>query len=890
MKGIWNRLRLALLGGILAFAGAGIVSPLAGGVVAEAASSDWVGKAFEKISSVDELQDGDAILLASKGNFAGSFDSSDYFNSATGSSGDSVVCTDAFEVFLLSGESGKFTLECDTLSDGSFVEYHGSSNKVYLTTSSSEADTWTFAYSSNKFRIQSGNVTGRYLQYNSGSPRFACYTGSQQYLDIYKFIETTSGEYVASLEVSPSSLEVTSGNAIDLSGFEVTTGGEAYEHYTAEIGTKTGDTFVARALIESGVTLYAAGDNCIRFTANDPISAEDDGHAYADVNITLTVPEATSVTVDPSEAETIVDGTIQLTATVLPVGASQEVTWSTENSDIVAVTDAGLVTGLKEGEATVVATTPNGKTGSATIIVSSDVVGQTRIAGNAGQTDVQGVVTGKTAVWEVADRFTLTQYQNSSNTAPNISNEEIRFYSGHTMVFAPSENVRITSIKIQTTKDEYKLSDATYENAKRTGSDTQGDLEPIDGYKAITIRASAQIRLSYIIVHWVYAQPVEFGILTRIEVNTAPTRLSYMTGDAASLEGLSVIAYDSDGNSEVISLDDEGLSITPSEGYVFAEKDVGDHQAIVKYTRGDVTVEAETTWTYHVEVLQTTEYVKATSVDDILLGDEIIIVGTNGGKTYAMGAQSGSYRGGVEVDVPVDGKITIADNVTDVARITIRVSAVAEGSLSLYDGEGSDEGYLASGNSKSNNLYTNDSADGNSSWILASSGDSLTLTAVEGNAEEPRTSFRFNYVNDAPRFTCYRTSTSSAQPHVEIYVRAHVAADQAAELARYMMEADTKDQCLRKFEIAKDAYLNRMGEDGRELFKTGDTYLDAKNRYEAWARHLGQLPYEEGAVQAFRFFNGNEGSMNWAIAGASLGIAVLGAAGYLFYRKKKVAR
>ena len=105
-----------------------------------------------------------------------------------------------------------------------------------------------------------------------------------------------------------------------------------------------------------------------------------------------------------------------------------------------------------------------------------------------------------------------------------------------------------------------------------------------------------------------------------------------------------------------------------------------------------------------------------------------------------------------------------------------------------------------------------------------------------------------------------------------------------------MMEADTEDQCLTKFEIAKDAYLNRMGEDGRELFKTGDTYLDAKNRYEAWARHLGQLPYEEGAVQAFRFFNGNEGSMNWAIAGASLGIAVLGAAGYLFYRKKKVAR
>lgn len=869
MKGIWNRLRLALLGGILAFAGAGMISPLAGGVVAEAAPGDYV-----QITSADQLKNGQYVI--------GDVDEYGLLYEISDNWGQVSTTVEPLVFTLELAESGSFWLSCDS---GYLVV--PTSNTINLETSRPATANVEFVRTSSG-KIGIGN-SSRLLMLNSGKLRF--YTSSKTYptAKLYWIEEAiASGDYVESIEVSPSSINATSGQAVDLTQFQVTAGGEAYEHYTAEIGTKTGDSFVARDFVESGVTLYAIGDNCIRFTANDPISAEDDGHAYADVNITLTVPEATSVTVDPSEAETIVDGTIQLTATVLPVGASQEVTWSTENSDIVAVTDAGLVTGLKEGEATVVATTPNGKTGSATIIVSNDVVGQTRIAGNAGQTDVQGVVTGKTAVWEVADRFTLTQYQNSSNTAPNISNEEIRFYSGHTMVFAPSENVRITSIEIQTTKDEYKLSGATYENAKRTGSDTQGVLEPIDGYKAITIRASAQIRLSYIIVHWVYAQPVEFGILTRIEVNTAPTRLSYMTGDAASLEGLSVIAYDSDGNSEVISLDDEGLSITPSEGYVFAEKDVGDHQAIVKYTRGDVTVEAETTWSYHVEILQVTEYVKATSVDDILLGDEIIIVGTNGGKTYAMGAQSGSYRGGVEVDAPVDGKITIADNVTDVARITIRVSAVAEGSLSLYDGEGSDEGYLASGNSKSNNLYTNDSADGNSSWILASSGDSLTLTAVEGNAAEPHTSFRFNYVNDAPRFTCY--GTSSGQPHVEIYVREHVASDQAAELSRYMMESDTENQCLTKFEIAKDAYLNRMGDDGRELFKTGDEYLAAKERYEAWANHLGQLPYEEGAVQAFRFFNGNGDSMNWAIAGASLGIAVLGAAGYLFYRKKKVAR
>ena len=871
MKGIWNRLRLALLGGILAFAGAGMISPLAGGVVAEAAPGDYV-----QITSADQLKNGQYVL--------GDVDSYGLVYTVESNWG-RVSTTEEPLVFTLElGESqSSFWLGCDS---GYLTVPNDNGISLSPTKPSSANLMWV--ETSGKFGI--GN-SERLLMRNNDL-RFYKTSSTYSVAKLYWIEEAiTSGDYVESIEVSPSSINATSGHAVDLSEFQVTASGEAYEHYTAEIGSKTGDSFVARDFVEPGVTLYAIGDNCIRFTANDPISAENDGHAYADVTLTLTVPEATSVTVDPSEAATIVGGTIQLTATVLPAGASQSVTWSTEDTDIVSVSDSGLVTGLKGGEATVTATTENGKTGNVTITVSDAVVGQTRLAGNDGQTDVQGVVSGNTAVWDVKDRFTLTQYKNSSSNVPNVSYEEIRIYASHSVVFEPAENVRITLIEVKVNSGKEDLSKATFENATKSGSDSDAVVTPVDGTKAVTINASAQIRIDYFIVHWTYAMPVEFGTLASVEVNTTPTRLSYMTGDMVSLDGLSILAYDTDGNSEAVALDDEGISITPAEGYVFTEEDVGDHQAVVSYTRGDVTVSAETTWTYHVEVLQTTEYVKATSVNDILLGDEIIIVGTNGGKTYAMGAQSGNYRGSVEIDAPVDGKITIPDNVSEVARITVRVSGVAEGSLSLYDGEGDDEGYLASGNSTSNNVYTNDSVDGNSSWLLGSSGDSLTLTAVEGNAEQPRISFRFNYNNGNPRFNCYQITSNVEQfPHVEIYVREHVAADQAAELTRYMMETDTQDQCLTKFEIAKDAYLNRMGEDGRELFKTGDEYLDAKTRYEAWASYLGQLPYEKGAVQAFRFFNGNEGSMNWAIAGASLGIAVLGAAGYLFYRKKKVAR
>lgn len=218
MKGIWNRLRLALLGGILAFAGAGIVSPLAGGVVAEAASSDWVGKTFEKISSVDDLQDGDAILLASNGNFASSYTSS-YFKATNGSTGNSVVCTDEFEVFLLAGENGKFTLECDALSDGYYVYYSGSGNAVHRTTSQSSADTWTFSFSSNKFVVTNGDYPTRILQYNSSSPRFACYTSSQQNLDVYRYVPIVYDEIraVGTLEKT----EYYEGEVFDPSGIEI---------------------------------------------------------------------------------------------------------------------------------------------------------------------------------------------------------------------------------------------------------------------------------------------------------------------------------------------------------------------------------------------------------------------------------------------------------------------------------------------------------------------------------------------------------------------------------------------------------------------------------------------------------------------------------------------
>lgn len=100
-------------------------------------------------------------------------------------------------------------------------------------------------------------------------------------------------------------------------------------------------------------------------------------------NFTISVAEAenrpaTSVEVSPATATGELNGnqnTIQLTAAVLPQGATNKnVTWSSSNNDIAAVDDAGLVVCKAVGKAVITATTVDGKlTDSATITVVEEL-------------------------------------------------------------------------------------------------------------------------------------------------------------------------------------------------------------------------------------------------------------------------------------------------------------------------------------------------------------------------------------------------------------------------------------------------------------------------------------------------------------------------------------
>ena len=87
--------------------------------------------------------------------------------------------------------------------DNIFVGYRGSGNNAYIYEAYTEKNCdWTFTFADGLFTCTNGSVTDRQLQYNTNSPRFACYTGSQKNLTLYKLESGKQAVTVAFNEVN----------------------------------------------------------------------------------------------------------------------------------------------------------------------------------------------------------------------------------------------------------------------------------------------------------------------------------------------------------------------------------------------------------------------------------------------------------------------------------------------------------------------------------------------------------------------------------------------------------------------------------------------------------------------------------------------------------------
>ena len=154
---------------------------------------------FKQVVKDGDLKVGDYILLVSDKNVMTQQDGTIRGHATLSSITDGKITIDNdgdYQIVKLEegSQSGSFALRVGN----EYLEYHGKSNAVYTVSKtdaeSLEAMSWylNFDAETNTFEIQNVGYADRSLQYNSSSPRFACYTSNQQDPSIYKFVDVES--------------------------------------------------------------------------------------------------------------------------------------------------------------------------------------------------------------------------------------------------------------------------------------------------------------------------------------------------------------------------------------------------------------------------------------------------------------------------------------------------------------------------------------------------------------------------------------------------------------------------------------------------------------------------------------------------------------------------
>jgi len=185
---------------------------------------------------------------------------------------------------------------------------------------------------------------------------------------------TAASVPVASVIVAPSTAVIHSGDTIGLTATVAPTNATDQ----ALVWSSLDETI---ATVDQTGVVTGVGDGTVRIAATAQDGSGMVGSAVIVVTPVPVVP-VDSVTVAPDAAALTVGSTTTLTATVEPTDATNlAVTWSSSDATVASVDQAGVVTAVGPGNATVTATAQDGsgKSGTSTVSVTAPVVPVTSV-------------------------------------------------------------------------------------------------------------------------------------------------------------------------------------------------------------------------------------------------------------------------------------------------------------------------------------------------------------------------------------------------------------------------------------------------------------------------------------------------------------------------------
>lgn len=296
-----------------------------------------------KLTAASQVEEGNYLVVYST-TTAMKLDTS---NSYMGASTVSLTATTKIADDLIWKFEGNNT-DGYTISNGSNYLNYTSGNTVNIGSNpSTNSYKWTFGYASNLFQIQNKGTTGRYLQYNTGAPRFACYTGTQQHLSLYKL----PADVPVDTPTIAIELDTDNSNTIEIGA--TTTFVPTLNNADGALVTWNSSNTGVATVADGVVTGVAVGTT--KITASITV----DGVTYTsnEMLVTVTAPALPEISIeldDNSSNKIAVGETAKVNANVVASkGATVE--WVSSDEDVATVDSNGVVTALVLGTTTITA-------------------------------------------------------------------------------------------------------------------------------------------------------------------------------------------------------------------------------------------------------------------------------------------------------------------------------------------------------------------------------------------------------------------------------------------------------------------------------------------------------------------------------------------------------
>ena len=613
------------------------------------------------------------------------------------------------------------------------------------------------------------------------------------------------------------------------------------------------------ATVNGGVvTAVGAGSATITVTTND-------GNKTATCVVTVTTP-VTGVSLNKSSTTIALNSSETLTATVSPAGATNKnVIWSSSNTSVATVNN-GVVNAIGIGSAIITVTTEEGDyEDSCTVTVSS---------GSAHAGDIVAAVSissyASTNNWSNGVAYlTLDLDSHIEITTSGGGNTGKYYTAGHEWRFYQTNNSTITVKVKDAYAEQYVLDDVVFAyTIASTGilmdgstSVASGTLVAINGTsKTFTMgntgsATNGQVKITSISASY-HSTTTPADPVTSISASVSKT---YAVGETIALADIVV--------KDQLNRNVSGFAFA-NDGYQFKYTDAASGGALTNKTFTNAI-------TYSTFVCSLTVQVKRNAYV-APSGDVTISLSTANHDFDNLNGTSSS---------PVTNTFE-KDNITFEATNSYKYSNTLAFKTFSSGGKYATNGQLYNttpfpGAIKAQVTYT------------ITGGVTISPTIEYTNDIDDDSSWTSSYVG-MHHFRIRYEGTFTGYINVESVSVTYYGADTAVSLSNYIMYEDTNNQCTSKFDVAR-GYFENMSSAERNTFVNSDDYViaTARERFEAWARHLNKSIVEENSDYVIKpspmhYFGGlNEENqalllLTMIISGTSL----LGLGLFLYKRKK----